>query len=73
MTTRPIEQSQDPDLQGLEAALQRAAQRARERARATGTRIVVSKNGVLKFLSPEALAQNEKEVAEPPGQYRLQE
>lgn len=69
MNDRPIEQSRDADLQGLEPALQRAAQRARERARATGTCLVVSRNGVLEFLPPERLAQSASEVAERPGQY----
>ena len=64
MTIRPIEQSRDTDLQGLEAALQRAAQRARERARATGTRLVLSKNGVLEFIPPERLGRSSGAVAE---------
>ena len=54
-------QSRGPDLLGVEAALQRAAQRARERARATGTRLVVSRNGVLEFIPPEHLAGNSQE------------
>lgn len=66
---RPIEQSGDADLQGLEAALQRAAQRARERARLTRTRLVLSRNGVLEFLPSERLAPSAQEVAERRGQY----
>jgi hypothetical protein len=66
-------QSRGPDLLGVEAALQRAAQRARERARATGTRLVVSRNGVLEFIPPEHLAGNSQEVAEQAGRYGEQE
>lgn len=73
MAIRPIEKSQDPDLQGLEAALQRAAQRARERARATGTRLVLSRNGKLELLSLEDLAQESTKVAEPQGHYSKHE
>jgi len=69
MTIRPIEQSHDPDLRGVEAALKRAAQRARERARATGTRLVVSNNGVLEFIAPENLAAGTENVAEQAIQY----
>lgn len=69
----PIEQSGDADLQGVESALQRAAQRARERARITGTRLVLSRNGVLEFLPPERLARGAQEVAERRGQYGSQE
>jgi len=69
MTIRPIEQSRDTDLQGLEAALQRAAQRARERALATGTRLVLSKNGVLEFIPPESLVPGPEKVAERATQY----
>jgi len=63
MTNRPIEQPGDAEFQGMEAALQRAAQRARERARATGTRLVVSKNGVLEFIPPENLAAGAESIA----------
>jgi hypothetical protein len=36
---------QDPDLAGVEAALQRAAQKARKTARDTRTPLVIYKNG----------------------------
>ena len=72
MTDRPIEQSEDADLRSLDAALQRAAQRARERARATGTRLVLSKNGVLEFIPPEDLGRNSREVAERDARYSNQ-
>jgi hypothetical protein len=52
MNTRPISESQDPDLRGSLAALQRAAQRAREIASQTGTAIVVSQHGVIEYLYP---------------------
>lgn len=67
------EQSRGPDLRGVEAALLRAAQRARERARATGTRLVVSRDGVLEFIPPERLAQSSQEVAEQAEKYDGQE
>lgn len=69
MTNRPIEQPGDAEFQGMDAALQRAAQRARERARATGTRLVVSNNGVLEFIPPEKLAAGTENVAEQATQY----
>lgn len=55
MTERKIEQSMEDNLRGIESALMRATQRARERARATGTRLVVSRNGELEFVPPERL------------------
>ncbi len=36
---------QDPDLAGVEAALQRAAQKARKTAKDTSTPLVIYKNG----------------------------
>mgnify|MGYP005845425641 CR=1 FL=1 len=69
MNNRPIEQSGDADLRSLESALQRAALRARERARATGTRLALSRNGVLEFLPPERLGRSSLEVADRPGPY----
>lgn len=57
MNTRPISESQDADLRGSMAALERAAQRAREIATQTGTAIVVSHHGVIEYLySPFASA-----------------
>jgi len=56
--------SQDPDLRGVEAALLRAAQRAREWARMTGTRLVISENGVLKFVAPDQLEPSSHQVAD---------
>lgn len=50
MNDKPISQSKDVRLRGSMAAMQRAAQRARERARRTGTRLVVSRNGVLRHV-----------------------
>ena len=61
--------SQGPDLRGVEAALLRAAQRARERARITGTRLVLSQNGVLKFVPPDRLEPSSQEVADQTGHY----
>jgi hypothetical protein len=49
----------DPDLRGVEAALLHAAQRARERARMTGTRLVFSQNGVLRFVALDRLSASD--------------
>lgn len=69
MTERMIEQSMDSDLRGIESALLRAGQRARERARMTGTRLVFSQNGVLKFVTPERLEPVSEEVDDQTGHY----
>jgi hypothetical protein len=61
--------SKGPDLLGVEAALLRAAQRARERARMTGTRLVFSEDGVLKFVAPDRLEPSSQEVADQDGRY----
>ncbi len=50
MSDRPVEQSGDADLRGSRAALLRAAARARELARQTGTRLVVGKGGVVRYI-----------------------
>ena len=55
MNKRPIELSWDSDLRGALAVPQRAAQHAREVARRTGTTIVVSTDGVIEHLSPDAV------------------
>lgn len=52
MNKRPIEQARDRDLRLTQPALQRAAQRAHELAKATGTTIVVSRDGVIEHLTP---------------------
>ena len=69
MTERKIEQSMEDELRDIESALMRAGQRARERARATGTRLVLSRNGVLEFVPPERLEENSQEVADQAGRY----
>ena len=51
---KPIEQAMNPDLRGSWPALQRAAQRARELAAQTGTAIVVSRNGLIAYIQPNA-------------------
>ena len=63
----------EDQLRDIEAALMRAAQRARERARATGTRLVLSRNGVLEFVPPERLDRKVQEVAERSSPYNAQE
>lgn len=52
MNKRPIEQARDRDLRAIQPALQRAVQRAHALAKATGTTIVVSRNGVIEHLTP---------------------
>jgi hypothetical protein len=52
MNTKPIEEARDADLRFSHAALLRAAQRARALAQATGTAIVVSRDGVIEYLRP---------------------
>ncbi len=59
----------DADLRGIESALLRAAQGARDRARMTGTRLVFSEDGVLKFVSPDRLEPSSHEVANQDGRY----
>jgi hypothetical protein len=54
LNKRPIEEAKDRDLRLSQAALQRAAQRARELAAATGTALVVSRNGVIEYLTPNS-------------------
>jgi hypothetical protein len=55
MNKRPIAHSTDRDLRLSEVALKRAAQRARELAVATGTALVISRNGVIEHLTPDAI------------------
>jgi hypothetical protein len=43
----------NPDMQAVPHALLRAARRAREIARATGTRLIIVEDGMLKALDPD--------------------
>ncbi len=52
MNTRPIEEALDKDLRLSHAALLRAAKEAHRTAKAHGTLIVVSRNGVVVYLTP---------------------
>jgi hypothetical protein len=54
MNKQPIEQAMDRDLRLSQVAMQRAAQRAHDVAKATGTSIVVSHDGVIEHLKPQA-------------------
>ncbi len=56
MNNRPIEEAKDRDLRLSHVALQRAAQRAREVAIATGTALVISRNGVIEHVMPKTSA-----------------
>ena len=53
MNKLPIAQAKDRDLRLSLAALQRAAQRARDVAAATGTALVISRNGVIEHVAPK--------------------
>jgi len=53
MNMKSIDQAQDPDLRSSQAAMQRAARRARELAAATGTAVIVSRNGVVERIVSE--------------------
>jgi hypothetical protein len=66
MNKEPIELARDPDLRFSVAAMQRAALRARELARRTGTCIVVSRNGVVELLDPDAPELETSKLQEPP-------
>lgn len=54
MNKRPISEARDRDIRLSEVALQRAVQRAHDLARATGTSIVISRNGVVEHIEPRA-------------------
>ena len=69
MNKEPIEKVRDPDLRLSVAAMQRAALRARELARQTGTRIVVSRNGVVELFDPDAPELETSKLLEPPAPY----
>ncbi len=53
MNNRPMEEAKDRDLRLSYVALQRAAERARELAIATGTALVISRNGVIEHVMPK--------------------
>ncbi|MFZ6845550.1 hypothetical protein [Undibacterium sp. RuTC16W] len=53
MNKQPIAQAKDSDLRLSQIAMQRAAQRAQDLAKATGTAIVISRNGVIEHLAPK--------------------
>ncbi len=53
---QPIETARDADLRLSKPALLRAAQSARKLAAATGTRIVVSRDGVIEHITPQPSA-----------------
>lgn len=52
MNKRPIEEARDADLRLSHAALRRAALRARDLAQKTGTALVISRDGVIEYLTP---------------------
>ena len=52
MNKRPIEEARDADLRLSYVALLRAAKRARELAAATGTLLVVFRNGRIEHIHP---------------------
>jgi hypothetical protein len=54
---KPIEQATDAVLRYSMAAIERAALRARDVARNSGTAIVVTRNGAIEYLWPDAEGQ----------------
>ena len=54
MNDRPIESARDPDLRLSRVALQRAVKQAHRVAAQTGTCIVISRNGVVEQVTPDA-------------------
>ena len=52
MNKNPIDQAHDRDLRLSQQAMKRAAHRAHEVAKATGSSIVISRNGVVEHLTP---------------------
>lgn len=69
MNKEPIEKARDPDLRLSVAAMHRAALWARELARKTGTRIVVSRNGIVELLDPDTPELEAPTVQEAPAPY----
>lgn len=65
-----IDPTQDLDLQNSMAAMQRAALRAREIARQTGTFLVVSRNGIIELIEPDAQTLDIPGVQEPAAIYK---
>ena len=65
MNKKPIAQACDAAIRLSPAAMKRAAQRAREVAATTGTLLVVSRNGVLEYLSPDVAATDTQSAQEP--------
>lgn len=68
MNRNPIATAKDPDLRQSLPAMQRAAQRARALAAQTGTTIVISHEGIVEHLRPEAVVPAAS-VQEPPAPY----
>ena len=69
MNKEPIENARDDDIRLSFAAMLRAAKRARELARATGTAIVISRNGVVEHIQPDALELELLTLQEPGTPY----
>ena len=54
MKPRSIDEATDADLRGSFQALRRAAQRAHEVAERTGTAVVISRDGIIEYLTPHS-------------------
>ena len=54
MNDKPLESAKDPDLRCSQQAMQRAALKAREIAAQTGTAIVITEQGVMREVQPNA-------------------
>ena len=73
MNKQPIEQARDADLRLSKVALLRAARRARDLAHSTGTKIVVSRDGIIEYLTPRPANADKNAAAhaqEPAAPYR---
>ena len=57
MSNNILEKIKDADLRAAHGALLRAARNARELAQRTGTRLVISRNGVVEYVLPHGAVQ----------------
>ena len=71
MNKQPIELARDADLRSSLVAMQRASLRAREIARQTGTCLVVSRNGLVELLDPDAPELDAPSVQESVSLYKI--
>lgn len=68
MNTKPLSEARDADLRLSKIALERAAQRARELAAATGTELIVSRDGMIERIPANAPPVS-RNIQEPDAPY----